>query len=289
MSSKHLLRSIALVAGLTLSGTVLASTLNILWYTGGTEATGPGSYETNMDALAASAPGAPGGNTWNVTYWTGGAMPTGSFNALVIASPEGGWATYPDYAPLQTALGSVTFGDRLMLTGQDTDWHYQFGPGPTNFDGPKGFLLDSINWAGSGTGMGLVALGMDGMGTCGGVTLGLSGYAGDCKTTENVQIPSAYASFPINTDLTSGGLSNWGTSAHVGFTGLDSSKWTGINVDGSVDCTGDPTACRYVTIVSAATGGGGIGTPVPEPAQLGMFGLGALLIGLFAGLRRRYS
>jgi hypothetical protein len=32
------------------------------------------------------------------------------------------------------------------------------------------------------------------------------------------------------------------------------------------------------------------GTPingVPEPAELGMFGLGALLVGLFAGLRRR--
>jgi hypothetical protein len=27
--------------------------------------------------------------------------------------------------------------------------------------------------------------------------------------------------------------------------------------------------------------------PVPEPAALGMFGLGALLIGLFAGMRRR--
>jgi hypothetical protein len=30
-------------------------------------------------------------------------------------------------------------------------------------------------------------------------------------------------------------------------------------------------------------------TSVPEPAALGMFGLGALLIGLFAGLRRRYD
>jgi hypothetical protein len=30
-------------------------------------------------------------------------------------------------------------------------------------------------------------------------------------------------------------------------------------------------------------------TGVPEPAGLGMFGLGALLIGLFAGLRRRYA
>lgn len=30
-------------------------------------------------------------------------------------------------------------------------------------------------------------------------------------------------------------------------------------------------------------------TPVPEPAALGVFGLGVLLLGLFAGLRRRYN
>ncbi|TAL89982.1 MAG: PEP-CTERM sorting domain-containing protein [Rhodanobacter sp.] len=30
-------------------------------------------------------------------------------------------------------------------------------------------------------------------------------------------------------------------------------------------------------------------TGVPEPSELGMFGLGALLIGLFAGLRRRFD
>jgi hypothetical protein len=29
--------------------------------------------------------------------------------------------------------------------------------------------------------------------------------------------------------------------------------------------------------------------PVPEPAALGVFGLGVLLLGLFAGLRRRYN
>jgi len=28
---------------------------------------------------------------------------------------------------------------------------------------------------------------------------------------------------------------------------------------------------------------------VPEPAELGLFGVGALVIGLFAGLRRRWS
>lgn len=286
MSRKLLLQAMGLVAGLVLSGATLARTINVLWYTGGTEQSGPGSYEGNINSLAASMPGLPGGNTWNVTYWTGGAMPTGAFNVLVIASPEGGWGTYPDYGALSSALGSITFGNRLMLTGQDADWHYQNYPGPGSFDGPQGFLADSINWAGSGTGLGLVALGMTGAGGCsGGPTLGLAGYSSDCYGTDSVLIPPAYASYPINIGLTSTGLSNWSTSAHAEYFNLDPSLWIGINVDGGDSCSAAPGAC-YVTIVSAATGGGGIGT-VPEPAELGMFGLGLLLMGLFVGARRR--
>lgn len=288
MSPKHLLRFIALGFGLAMSGAVLAGPINVLWYTGGTEVSGQpaGTYVSDVNTLAALAPSSPGGNTWNVTFWSGGAMPTGAFNVLVIASPEGSWASSPDYSGLTSALGSITYGDRLMLTGQDADWHYMNFPGPSSFDGPQGFLLDSINWAGNGTGMGVVALGMDGFGTCGGAALGLTGYTGDCNGTNDVQIPSAYAGFPINTGLTSAGLSNWSTSAHTEFFDLDSTKWIGINVDGGRSSCGTSGGGCYVTIVSAATGGGGIGS-VPEPAELGMFGLGLVLIGLFAGLRRR--
>jgi hypothetical protein len=284
--SRHLLRLIALGSGLALSGVAFAAPLNILWYTGGVNAHGvPGDYQAAINVLAASAPSAPGGNTWTVTFWDSGAMPTGTFNALVIASPEGGWGAYPDYGSLS---GLPAFGDRLMLTGQDADWHYQNSPGSASFDGPKGFLLDSINWAGSGTGMGLVALGVDGTGAgeCGGPVLSLTGYSSDCTSTDNVQIPPGYASFPINTNLSSTGLSKWGESAHVGFFNIDPMQWTGINVNGDDSCGGAPGTC-YVTIVSAATGSGGIGSSVPEPADLGMFGLGLVLMGLFAGLRRR--
>lgn len=289
MSYKILLKSMGLVAGLALSGAAFASTINVLWYTGGTQPYS-GTYEGNIGSLAASMPGLPGGNTWNVTYWTSGAMPTGSFNVLVIASPEGGWSTSPDYSALQTALGGMTFGDRLMLTGQDADWHYQNTPGPSAFDGPQGFLADSINWAGSGTGLGLVALGMDGMGSAcsGGPVLGLAGYSSDCYGTNSVLIPAAVAGYPINTGLSSDGLSNWSTSAHAEYFDLDPSLWIGINLDGGGSCSAAPDC--YVTIISAATSGGGIGgTPVPEPAELGMFGLGALLIGAFMGLRRRFQ
>lgn len=277
MSPKYLLKFIALGFGLAMSGAVLASPINVLWYTGGTDSDGVGGYQTSINTLAAS-------QGWNVTYWSSGAMPTGAFNVLVIASPEGGWNPYGSYGALNAAV--PTFGDREMLTGQDADWHYIFSPGPSAFDGPQGFLADSINWAGNGTGLGLVALGMDGMGTCGGAMLGLTGFSSDCTATNNVQIPGAVAGYPVNAGLTSAGLSNWSTSAHMGFWNL-SSAWTAINVDGNNSCAGAASgATCYVTILSAATAGGGTGT-VPEPAELGMFGLGLALIGLFAGLRRR--
>ncbi|WEN14286.1 PEP-CTERM sorting domain-containing protein [Rhodanobacter sp. AS-Z3] len=106
------------------------------------------------------------------------------------------------------------------------------------------------------------------------------------------------------------------------------SVWSGLNGTGDLlstlnlnanyaadNCSGDPTGiyCHWdpigvlfdgiahsvnfggtanyvafddITLGSDNPGGGGVN--VPEPAALGMFGLGVLLIGLFAGLRRRF-
>jgi hypothetical protein len=254
-----------LVVMVAFSTLAVAAPINVLWYSGGVNS-GSTNYQT------ASA-GSVAGDT--VTFWDSGPIPTGTFNVLVIASPQGGWTTAPDYSALTAAgLTQASFGSRLMLTGQDADWHNIFHPGPLA-DGPGGFLFDSINWAGSGTGMGLVALGQDG--TLVGVT---AGYTTNGAATNNVVIPTAFATFPINTGLTSAGLSNWGTSAHVGFSNLDTTIWTGINVDGNV--CGPTGACNeFVTIVTNG-GSGGIGTP--EPGTLVMFGSG--IIGL-AGLVRR--
>jgi hypothetical protein len=207
-------------------------------------------------------------------------MPTGTFNVLVIASPEGGWSPNPDYSALSAAGLTFSTSSRLMLTGQDADWHNIFGPGPVA-DGPAGFLFDSIGWAGSGTGMGLVALGQDG--SLVGLTAGYSVTGG---STNNVIIPTAFAGFPINTGLTSAGLSNWNTSAHVIFANIDTTVWTGINVDGNqCDASGNSLTggpCNaFVTIV---TQGGMGGITTPEPGTLVMFGSG--LLG-FAGMLRR--
>lgn len=272
---------------------VYAGTIDVLWYTGGVNGA---SYQTDINNLAALAPGAPGGNTWNVTYWASGAMPAGSFNVLVVASAEGGWGPYPDYTALNSAALSFNpAAQRVMITGQDADWHYINYPGGASFDGPQGFLLDSINWAGSGSGMGLVDLGQDGMGGCyGGASISTGGgFTTVACGTDNVVIPGGVASNPVNTGLTSAGLSNWSTSSHNQYTNL-SSVWDGINIDGNYSggysgtdatcATATPDAgCVYVTIVSANAVGGTI-TPTPEPAGLLLLGSAAAVA---AGLIRR--
>src|SRR5579864_4802944 len=68
--------------------------INVLWYTGGvgTSSGGASAYDTDIGTLAAPMAGDPAGAAtadWNITLWNSGAMPTGAFNVLVVASPEG--------------------------------------------------------------------------------------------------------------------------------------------------------------------------------------------------------
>jgi hypothetical protein len=279
---KSLLAAAAVSALLVASGAANASVLNILWYSGGASSSGTaGDYQALINGLATPGSGDPNPTTWNITYWDSGAMPSGTYNVLVVASPEGSWFTYPDYTDLNAAsLTASSFGDRVMITGQDADWHYIFGPGATNFDGPRGFLRDAINWAGNGTGLGLVDLGQNGDGSCSSPTnFGFTGYTGACDSTNSVLIPGPVASFPINQGLTSPGLSNWSTSAHNEFTAIDTTMWNGINIDGGIPG-------NYVTIVSASTAGGGTGAPgVPEPSTIFLLGAALLSFGWFARKR----
>jgi hypothetical protein len=265
--------AVALIAG---APNAARADINVLWYTGGVNGVSDfSSYNAGVTALATDAATDPLGPKvpWHVTFWAGGAMPAGTFNALVVASPQGGWGTYPSYAALGAAAPTTTLGDRIMQTGQDADWHYMNYPGPTSFNGPKGFLIDAIDWAGSGKGLGAVFLG-NSMGAYG---FSAGGYSVPGGATNSVTI--ADASFPINTNLTSAGLSGWNTSSHVNFGITDSSKWTGINVNGF-----DPSL--YVTIVSAGTGGGGIeGPTVPEPSSATIVLLSGS-IGLLVAWRR---
>ncbi|HJP99764.1 MAG TPA: PEP-CTERM sorting domain-containing protein [Rhodanobacteraceae bacterium] len=72
----------------------------------------------------------------------------------------------------------------------------------------------------------------------------------------------------------------------------DYSCWSPIGVSftgtaESVNFGGSAFYIAFDNVTLGASTPGNPGTPVPEPAALGMFGFGALLIGLFAGMRRR--
>lgn len=259
-------------------GVAQAGQINVLWYTGGVAANTSNfaTYQAAINSLVAAAPSAPGNNTWTVTTWNSGAVPVGSFDVLVTTSPQGPWNANPNFAALNTAAPGITLGDRVMLTGQDADWHYINNPGPTNFDGPKGFLLNAINWAGSGNGLGAVFLG----GIPTGFAAALPGQTQTGTAQESVLIPGAVASFPINTNLTSAGLSNWGTSAHQIYTIQNTTLWTGINTSGA-------STTNFVTIVSADTADLPITPTVPEPGTIGMVGLGLAACAFAAWKKRR--
>jgi len=270
-STGSILASAALAALSALP--VHASDVNILWYTGGVET--PGGYTTKIDHLIQEAASAPISvhNNWSITYWASGPMPGGSFDALVVASPFGLWSTNPGYTALQSGISGASLGDRVLVTGQDADWHYLRTPGPYRFNNPQGFLINAINWAGSGNGMGAVFLGVDPS------NMGVTGVDGLGKfsdqTNDNVIIPAAYASFPINEGLDSDGLSHWSFASHTAWSAADPNRWTGINIDGNG---------KFVTLVSAATASGitatDIPTPVPEPATYVMFAIGLAMLAL---------
>jgi len=281
----------AVMAGAASSA--FAGNVNILWYTGVAGGAITPTYVANIETLATQEENplfnvSGSVNTWNITFWNGGAQPAGAYNVLVAASPEGGWTQYPNYTSLAGAITgaggtSSYFGSRVMLTGQDADWHYQNNPGPGNFNGPAGFLIDAINWAGSGSGMGGVMLAtgdeLDGGGALPGQLNLYSYFAGsghDAGYDDSVNIPAAYSTYPINLGLTSAGLSGWETSAHESFMGYDPTLWTAINEGATL---ADP-----ITIVSAQFASGGTGgSGVPDNGlTLAMMALGLAGLGVYA-------
>jgi hypothetical protein len=264
----------AMLAVILMGGFSSARAISILWYTGGIVSGGESgtNYKSAFNALAATN---PGGNAWAITYWDSGPVPAplSSYNVLVVASQTGFWNGNPDYSALTgSGLNEASFGARVMATGLDADWHYLNHPGPSNFDGPKGFLIDAINWSGSGSGTGAVLLNDNaGFGFFSGL-----GTLYDLGGAEDVRIPSEYTGLPMNAGLTSLGLSNWASSFHQEWVGSDLAKWAPIEVYGSSCSSGSVNppvgSCTgYVTLVKAAA--------IPEPSTFGLVGTGVLALG----------
>ncbi|MFW5655634.1 MAG: VPLPA-CTERM sorting domain-containing protein [Roseicyclus sp.] len=183
-------------------------------------------------------------------------------------------------------------GSRTFLSGQDADWH-DLNNRQNQDDGPKGFMINAVNWAASGTGLGIVSMtdrigNNNGWWTATGSFLAaeLAGTPFD-YTSNTVTIGAGQGSFPINKGLTSEGLSNWGTSSHACFGEV--SGYTRINF---APFGGDQCGVTIVTsgLEDGGTSGGdedpvGDAPVVPLPAGVWLLlsGLGAFAV---AGRRR---
>lgn len=291
--------SFCLLLALSIAGAVQAQeTVDVLWY--GDDAT----YNSNLVSLAADAaswdPEGDGFLNWNLTIWDGDdatAPDFGLFDAFVVGS-YAGYVEYggdADYAPLLSAESEISDarGSRTFLSGQDADYHTFYDSDPQ----APGFLYNAVNWAASGTGLGIVAL-ADGWAGTGSRwwdqstsflyedMLGVGGTGTDMADyyqEESVVIPGSSTGYPVNEGLTSSGLSNWGVSAHVVFDKdvAAARGYTSINDAGSRDGWA-------VTILteSEASGGTTGPTPVPEPSSLMLLSSGLLALAGFAGRRR---
>ena len=158
----------------------------------------------------------------------------------------------PDYSGIlkNRAAIEAARGDRTFISGSDADVHAINGDtgnapadphgriervtchpsitGRSCWDGALGHLVNAVNWAGSGRGLGIVSLvAAEFPGSywwldrqsflrdelSGFVTI----WAPERKRENNPVIPAVAQGYALNSNLTSKGLGNWNISFHAGF------------------------------------------------------------------------
>ena len=303
--------AIALVGLALQSVGARADTINVLWYTWADPVS---EYRTSgLSTIAADAASnaQSAGNSWVITQWgAADAMPSlSSYDVLVIESgapfrtgPVAGafWPTSSAYAGIlgnESAIAAAR-GDRTFLTATDADFHAIRGDsgncaafsGCAAWDGARGHLINAIDWAGSGTGLGIVGL----------FNINefdqnpnllpderywwddddsflydeLHGYFRTIPSSNTASITAAAADLALNEGLTAQGLSQWRNSFHGEF--RDGTPGYTEGVDSAFN-----SGYAYA-IASSATVGGGRGgrdaNDVPEPASAALLLLGAAML-----------
>jgi hypothetical protein len=233
-----------------------AATIDVLWTAGSPL------YNANVAEIAVAAgghdPAGDGATAWRLTFWDSGRDPLpdlAGHDVLVVGSTYdvdgsygvGAGGSDGFFGNGVSAAGVVANGaaiaaargSRTVVTGLDPDWH-DYNNVVARADGPRGYLINAVNWAGAGDGLGIVALvdryylgpGADGgwwtaEGSFLAVELADSVFA---RQSNSVFIDPEAAGSPLNEGLTTAGLSEWNTSAHAGLAPVDgyvATNWSG--------------------------------------------------------------
>jgi hypothetical protein len=237
--------------------------IDVLWYT----YAGPMSrYRSMIRTLAPVVHTIPasGGIRWRLTFFdpTSPRPAFERFDVLVIQSGEGfltgeigqGINMVPDFSGILANRRYIerARGDRTFLTGSDADLHAIVGDtgnapikagsritctpvfvATTCWDGAAGHVINAVNWASGGRGLGIVSfvaaefpnsrwwLHPDSF--LRQELSGLRSYSslvvvfGPGRRDNAPVIPPVMSAHRLNAGLTSKGLSNWNNSFHAGF------------------------------------------------------------------------
>lgn len=237
-----------LVAGLANVVSANGATIDVLWYTYGAPTSLYRSQVLDLANRAATMPESAKVQ-WRVTFFgpTDPAPTFADYDVLVIQNAEG-FRTRPtptdpdltpDYAGILNNKLSIEAarGDRTLISGSDADFHAIRGDSgncsPIDvcflYDGAVGYVVNAINWAGNGQGMGVVSF-YHGELTGGFwwnhpnsfLSAELSGRYSAARDNQ----PPIVADLPLNRALTPTGLSNWTNAFHGRF--ADIPGYTGV-------------------------------------------------------------
>lgn len=246
--------------------TSVAQSLDVLWYA----YSPPGAesqYREKIQELADNAHAYPAGSgvRWQLTFYGPGETPDFSaYDVLVTQSSlflgddvEGD--LYSGITGNRAAIEAAR-GSRTLITGLDPDFHYVFVPGPVN-DGPRGLLVNFVNWAGSGTGLGIVALDEEDFQWWTSANSFLRDEVAawtlrDCCSGQHIA-PFA-AAYPINAGLSDAAFTSLGV--HSAFD-LGMPGYVGIHQ--SINDFEEPPVLAGTTMVTASEAGGAT-TPLSE-------------------------